>query len=143
MFQVANLCNQLPAAEATSFQAAFLNEYSDSMVVTYLASVTKLTTLANEVRAEKDLVTICVLTKMVLPYSGTHSIASAAFMTGGRKVCDDVWREASTARSLINQYQCSYTEAWNVFSAPKDTCMTVPVIWGPAINVQGVQPTGA
>lgn len=48
--QVANLCSQLPAAGSPEFQTAFLNEYSDSLVVTYLASVTKLTTLANEVR---------------------------------------------------------------------------------------------
>lgn len=41
--QVSHLCSQLPAAASDEFKKDFLNEYNDTLVVTYLACVTKLT----------------------------------------------------------------------------------------------------
>jgi COP9 signalosome complex subunit 6 len=50
--QVANLSSTRPAAGSKDFNKAFLNDYNDTLVVTYLASVTKLTSMTHEL-AEK------------------------------------------------------------------------------------------
>jgi hypothetical protein len=65
--QIGNLCNRLPAAgrglalagqgngngngagAELEFEQAFLGEYSDGLVVTYLAAVSKLTSMAQDV----------------------------------------------------------------------------------------------
>ncbi len=49
--QIGTLCDSLPAGGRGSadFEEAFLGEYNDSLVVTYLASISKLSCLSNEV----------------------------------------------------------------------------------------------
>jgi len=46
--QVATLCNLLPAIDTAAFKADFVGEYNDALLVTYLASITKGTSLTNE-----------------------------------------------------------------------------------------------
>jgi len=46
--QVATLCNLLPAIDTSSFKEEFTNEYNDTLLVTYLASITKGTSITNE-----------------------------------------------------------------------------------------------
>ncbi len=57
--QIGNLCHRLPAAgrgpsgeqgSGSEFEQAFLGEYSDGLVVTYLAAVSKLTSMAQDVK---------------------------------------------------------------------------------------------
>eukprot|EP01111_Echinosteliopsis_oligospora_P012919 TRINITY_DN4506_c0_g1_i1.p1 TRINITY_DN4506_c0_g1~~TRINITY_DN4506_c0_g1_i1.p1 ORF type:complete len:313 (-),score=102.33 TRINITY_DN4506_c0_g1_i1:64-1002(-) len=46
--QIASLCHMLPAIDTPGFQADFLKEYNDVLLVTYLASITKGTSNINE-----------------------------------------------------------------------------------------------
>jgi len=46
--QIASLCHMLPAIDTPGFQADFLKEYNDVLLVTYLASITKGTSTINE-----------------------------------------------------------------------------------------------
>jgi len=46
--QVATLCNLLPAIDTAAFKADFVGEYNDTLLVTYLASITKGTALTND-----------------------------------------------------------------------------------------------
>ncbi|GLD99932.1 hypothetical protein PINS_up008660 [Pythium insidiosum] len=47
--QISSLCNQLPALSSPQFDASFLQEYNDAMLVSYLATLTKGATNANTV----------------------------------------------------------------------------------------------
>jgi len=46
---IKGLCNRLPAASAGDFRDGFLSEYNDSLLVSYLATITKSTALVNDV----------------------------------------------------------------------------------------------
>jgi len=46
--RIASLCNQLPAIDSPTFRADFLNEYNDALMIAYLASITKGTSVAND-----------------------------------------------------------------------------------------------
>ncbi|KAF2075473.1 hypothetical protein CYY_003209 [Polysphondylium violaceum] len=46
--QIASLCNQLPAINTEEFNQSYLQEYNDVLLVTYLASITKTSSLLNE-----------------------------------------------------------------------------------------------
>ncbi|KAJ0405513.1 hypothetical protein P43SY_011361 [Pythium insidiosum] len=47
--QISSMCNQLPALSSPQFDASFLQEYNDAMLVSYLATLTKGATNANTV----------------------------------------------------------------------------------------------
>jgi len=47
--QIKGLCARLPTMNSPNFKDDFLAEYNDALLVTYLAAVTKSTTMANEV----------------------------------------------------------------------------------------------
>jgi len=47
--QVKGLCNRLPTMNSPDFKNDFLSEYNDAMLVTYLATITRSTTMVNEV----------------------------------------------------------------------------------------------
>jgi len=46
--RIASLCNQLPAIDNKTFKVDFLQEYNDALLITYLASITKGTNVAND-----------------------------------------------------------------------------------------------
>uniref|UniRef100_K3WB84 COP9 signalosome complex subunit 6 n=1 Tax=Globisporangium ultimum (strain ATCC 200006 / CBS 805.95 / DAOM BR144) TaxID=431595 RepID=K3WB84_GLOUD len=46
---ISSICNQLPAMTSQSFDAAFLQEYNDALLVSYLATLTKGATNANTI----------------------------------------------------------------------------------------------
>jgi len=46
--QIAGLCNLLPAIDTATFKEEFINEYNDALLVTYLASITKGTSITND-----------------------------------------------------------------------------------------------
>jgi len=48
MRQIASLCYQLPAIDNQAFKTDFLNEYNDSLLITYLATITKGTSATND-----------------------------------------------------------------------------------------------
>ncbi|KYR01770.1 Mov34/MPN/PAD-1 family protein [Tieghemostelium lacteum] len=54
--QVASLCNQLPTISTQEFNNQFLQEYNDVLLVTYLASITRDSTLINDA-IDKYLIT--------------------------------------------------------------------------------------
>jgi len=47
--QIKGMCNRLPTATAVDFKTSFLSEYNDTLLVTYLASITKSNAILNEV----------------------------------------------------------------------------------------------
>jgi len=46
--QIAGLCNLLPAIDTEAFKEDFLSEYNDALLVTYLSTITKGTSVINE-----------------------------------------------------------------------------------------------
>lgn len=48
MRRVASLCHQLPAIDKKQFNADFLNEYNDALLIAYLAAITKGTSSTND-----------------------------------------------------------------------------------------------
>jgi len=54
--QIYNLCQSLPAANSEEFRSNFNSEYSDTLMVSYLAGITKSTHALNDI-ADKYLVT--------------------------------------------------------------------------------------
>jgi len=47
--QIKGMCNRLPAANALDFKENFVSEYNDALLVTYLATITKSSSIVNEV----------------------------------------------------------------------------------------------
>jgi len=46
--RIGSLCRQLPAVDTNSFKIDFLNEYNDTLLIAYLASITKGTNATND-----------------------------------------------------------------------------------------------
>ena len=47
--QVRSVCNRLPTIDSDKFRADFLTEYNDTLLVTYLATITKSAAMVNDV----------------------------------------------------------------------------------------------